>query len=392
MDELKRALKDLLEQRARLFEAEAKPLIDATQGRAMTADEMAKSTAIDERFATLDVAVRQMRGQIDTEEQRAALGLDGAPQNRSGGVGAELRAVLVERSKMGSDLAFNTREMQRALANTTAADGAGNTIPTTFWSEFVQPLRDFSSIIGAGARVIVTASGETIKVPRLKTFGAAEKGKAANAALAGTDPTFDLVDWATTKYDQVTLAPRELIEDSAIDIEGLVGGLIGQNIGLLLGQDSSTATATATTIAVTGAGYLPTIDELIDVQHSVIAPYRAKGAWLANDALIAGVRKIKDTTGQYIWQPSVQVGEPDVLLGKPLYTDAFLDAPVAGGKRPLLFGDFSRVWVRMVGSLRLERSDQAAFTNDQIAFKGVLRAGSALTDLNAVKSFASKVA
>ena len=77
----------------------------------------------------------------------------------------------------------------------------------------------------------------------------AEKGKAANATLSGTDPTFGLVDWSTEKYDQVTLAPKELIEDSAIDIEGLIGGLAGDNVGYAIGEDISKNTATAASVA-----------------------------------------------------------------------------------------------------------------------------------------------
>lgn len=393
IDDLKRGLQDLLNKRANLFESEAKPLIEISGTRAFNAEEQAKSDAAEEAMTRYDRSIALIRSQIEADSQRDALGLNGgAPAKRESGVAAELRSVLVERTKGGTDLTFTTAEITRALTNLTAADGGGNTIPSSFWGEFVQPLRDQASVIDAGARVIVTASGEDIKIPRLKTFGAAEKGKAANAALAGTDPTFDQVTWSTTKYDQVILTPRELVEDSAIDIEGLVGGLIGQNIGLLLGSDLSTATATAATLAVTGAGYTPTYDELVDLLHSVARPYRKNGAWLANDLVIASIRKLKDSANMPVWQPSVQADQPDMLLGKPIHGDAFLDAPAAGTKYPLLFGDYSRVWVRMVGSLRIERSDQAAFLNDQIAFKGVLRAGSALTDANAVKSFKSKVA
>ena len=393
IDDLKRGLQDLLDKRANLFESEAKPLIDAAASRSLTAEELAKDAQVEEAFRRFDRGIEMLRGQIAADEQRTALGVNGgSPEKRAGAIAEDLRSVLVERSKMGTDLTFTTAEVKRALTNLTASDGAGNTIPATFWGEFIQPLRDSSSVIDAGARVIVTASGESITVPRLKTFGAAESGKAANAALAGTDPTFDQVPWSTTKYDQVILTPRELIEDSAIDIEGLVGSLIGQNVGLKMATDVSTATATSATTAVTGAAYLPTFDELIDVQHSILRAYRKNAAWVANDTLVAGIRKIKDTTGQYLWQPSVQADKPDIFMGKPIYTDTFLDAPAAGSKKPLLFGDMSRVWVRLVGSMRIERSDQAAFTNDQIAFKGVLRAGSVLTDLNAVKAFMSKIA
>jgi HK97 family phage major capsid protein len=393
MDELKRALKDLLEQRKRLFEAEAKPLIDATQGRAMDADETAKSEAIEARFAQLDVAIRQMRGQIDTEEQRAALGLDGERRSQSG-IADKLRSVVLERTEGSVELPFDTSMVTRALGSATTSDGAGNTIDSPLWGEFLVPLRDSSSIIEAGARVVVTASGETIQVPYLKTFGAAETGTAESATMAGTDPTFGLVDWATTKKDQIVYAPRELIEDSSIDIEALIGSLIGLNVGLKVGQAATTAVAAAVSAGVTGAAtkFTPTFDEIVDLEHSVARLYRKGASFIANDTATKALRKIKDTTGQYIWQPAVQVGQPDMLNGKPYLTDAFLADPAAG-VRPLLFGDFRLgVWVRIVGSLRIERSDQAAWAKDQIGFKGVVRTGQAVVDQNAVKAYVSGAA
>lgn len=394
LDDLKRGLQDLLSKRANLFESEAKPLIDIAATRALTAEELAKDADIEAAFKRFDHGIAQLREQIQMETQRASLGLDGGSQGQRSGIEQTLRSVLVERTQMGADLTFTSAEFKRALGTATTSDGAGNTIPSTFWTEFVQPLRDTVSVIDAGARVIVTTSGETIKVPRLKTYGAAESGKAANAQLGGTDPTFDQVDWTTSKYDQVILSPRELIEDSAIDIEGLIGALIGQNVGVKMGAAVSAAVATAATVGVTGLAtkFVPTFDELVDLEHSVLKVYRKGAKWLANDTVVAGLRKIKDDNGQYIWQPSVREDEPDRLHGKPLVTDAFLDAPAAD-KLPLLFGDFQRgVWVRLVGSLRIERSDQAAFVNDQIAFKGVLRGGSANVDANAVKAYKSGAA
>ena len=390
MSELKQLLKDTLAQRMRLWETDAKPLIDAAGTRDLDASDQAKMANVEDALRGFDQRIGLLRGQIEAEESRAQVEAPGAT---SSSIAEQIRSVLVEKSASHIDLEFGA-EQARALGTGTASDGAGNTIPATFWGEFVQPLRNFASVLQAGARVVVTASGEAITIPRLKTFGAAVKAIAPNTVIGGTDPTFEQVSWTTGKYGQVVSLPRELGEDSAIDIEALVADLIGQNIGLSLGGDLSTGLATAATAAVTGTvtGGVPSVDELIDLQHSVLQPYRPNAAWLANDTAIAGVRKLKDTTGQYIWQPSVQVGVPDLLLGKPIFGDAFLDAPGTGGKKPFLYGDISRFWVRMVNSLRLERSEHAAFTADQIVFKGTLRAGGVLTDANAVKAFQSKVA
>ena len=63
-------------------------------------------------------------------------------------------------------------------------------------------------------------------------------------------------------------------------------------------------------------------DELIDLYYSVIAPYRnsTSCAWIMRDATLARVRKLKGSDNNYLWQPGLQAGSPDLLLGKPVYT------------------------------------------------------------------------
>lgn len=394
VEDQKRALQELLDKRANLWQAEGQPLVDVAATRALSGEEETKMADIEAAFERLDRAIKQTRDNLAAEEQRAALGVGGQPQARTSQVGEQIRSVL-RRETPGVDLAFDTGTVSRALSSGTSSDGAGNTIDSPLWSEFLVPLRDASSIIEAGARVIVTTSGESVEIPYLKSFGAAESGTAESATMAGTDPGFGLVEWTTTKKDQVIYVPRELIEDSSIDIEALVGSLIGLNVGLKVGSDATTSVASAVTAGVTGAAtkFVPqSFDEIIDLEHSVPRVYRKGAAFLANDSLTKAVRKLKDSNGQYLWQPATQVGEPDVLNGKPFLTDAFLADPAADAK-PLLFGNFALgVWVRMVGSLRIERSDQAAWAKDQIGFKGVIRTGQAVVDANAIKAYRSGAA
>jgi HK97 family phage major capsid protein len=137
---------------------------------------------------------------------------------------------------------------------------------------------------------------------------------------------------------------------------------------------------------VTGAF---TADNLIDLFYSVIAPYRASSSayWVTKDSSLASIRKLKDTTNQYIWQPSLQAGAPDLLLGKALVTDPNVAAPAVNAKS-VIFGDMSQYFVRMAGGVRFERSDDFAFNTDLVTFRCLLRADAALVDLTgAVKVF-----
>ena len=128
---------------------------------------------------------------------------------------------------------------------------------------------------------------------------------------------------------------------------------------------------------------MPSIDNLLDLQYSVIAPYRNAPAakWLMNDTTAGKIRKIREGsgTGQYLWQPAVIAGQPDLLLSKPVLTDPNVAATALNAKS-VLFGDLSAYAVRIVNGIRFERSDDYAFNTDQVTFRAVIRGDGLLID------------
>ena len=81
------------------------------------------------------------------------------------------------------------------------------------------------------------------------------------------------------------------------------------------------------------------------------------------------------------------LGSPDLLLGKPLVADPFMPA-LATSAKSILFGDFSQYFVRLVGGVRFERSDDFAFGSDLVTFRAILRGDGTLVDrTGAIKYF-----
>ena len=78
----------------------------------------------------------------------------------------------------------------------------------------------------------------------------------------------------------------------------------------------------------------------MDLYYSLKSPYRKKAVWVLNDSTIKAVRKLKDSTGQYLWQPSLVAGTPDTILGRPVKTSAYMPV-IAAGAKTLALGDFS---------------------------------------------------
>jgi HK97 family phage major capsid protein len=85
-------------------------------------------------------------------------------------------------------------------------------------------------------------------------------------------------------------------------------------------------------------------DSVIDLQYRVNSRYRGNGTWAFNSVTAGALRKLKDQDLQYLWQPSLIVGQPDMLLGKPISIWEQMDDP-GNNKYPILFGDFRRGYV-----------------------------------------------
>jgi len=62
------------------------------------------------------------------------------------------------------------------------------------------------------------------------------------------------------------------------------------------------------------------------------APYRKKAVWILNDTTVKAIRKLKDKNDNYLWQPSLTAGSPDTILGRPVYTSAYM--PVIAAASP----------------------------------------------------------
>jgi len=268
----------------------------------------------------------------------------------------------------------------RTLSKLTTGAG-GNTVPVSFYDRLMAHLIEVSGILQAGATVLNTNSGEQIQIPKTTAHSTAALTAEA-ASITASDPAFSQAALGAYKYATLIQVSRELVDDTGVDLEGYLAMQAGRALGNALGADLITGNGSSkptgilnnTTLGVTGptganGGLGATsgtansgADNLIDLFYSVIAPYRASGscAWLVKDSTMGVIRKIKDTTGQYMFQPSLVAGTPDTLLNKPIYVDPFMPAIATSGKS-IAFGDMSQYFVRLAGGVRFERSDEFAF-------------------------------
>ena len=391
--------KRLLEQRANTWE-QAKGLLDsaAAENRDLSVEEevsYSKMTADIESLRSR--ADKLVEDQSNADAAEAALrGLVSRPVERQAPAGEpdQLRAFL--RGETRAYEAMPSAVELRDLTKGTAGSG-GATVPTSFYGQLWGHLIETAELVKY-ATVIRTASGENLEFPTTTAHSGAAL-TAENAAISESDPAFAKRTLGAYKYANLIQVPRELIEDTGVDLEGYLamqaGRAVGNKLGtdLVVGDGSSkpTGVMASTTLGVTGANAAAgvfTADNLIDLYYSVIGPYRNSGsaAWLMRDASLAAVRKLKGSDDNYLWVPGL-AGSPDTILGKPVIADPNVVA-VAAAAKSVAFGDMSAYYVRLAGGIRFERSDDFAFNTDQATFRCIVRGDGILLDqTGAVKHF-----
>lgn len=87
--------------------------------------------------------------------------------------------------------------------------------------------------------------------------------------------------------------------------------------------------------------FIVSADSIIDVQYKLNSMYRQGAVYVMNSTTTGSVRKLKDTTNQYLWQPSFQAGQPNLLAGYPTETWEGMD-DIGSAKFPVAFGNFNR--------------------------------------------------
>lgn len=288
-------------------------------------------------------------------------------------------------------------EIHNALSEGVDSEG-GYLVPDEFERTLVQALEE-DNVIRAHAHVFTTSNG-VHKIPVVATKGVAnwiDEGQ----AYGESDDVFAQEQIDAHKVGTLIKVSEELLDDSAFDLQSYISKEFTRRIGakeeeaFLIGDGSKKPTgilhATAgAQVGVTAAGAAAiTADELIDLYYSLKSPYRKNAIWVLNDGSIRAIRKLKDLSGQYLWQPGLRQGEPDMLLGKPLYTSAYMPN-IAAGAKTILFGDLSYYWIGDRKGITFKRLNERYADFGQVGFLASKRVDAKLILPEAVKVLQQK--
>ena len=342
------AINELREKRAQKWE-EASAYLDShrTKDGYLVAKDVEVYNAMESEIIALGDEIKRMeRGeQIEAELNRPTA----SPlTNRPGANGAIKtgRASDAYKAAMLNALRSNFRQISNVLVEGTDAAG-GYLVPTEYDERLIEKL-DQENVMRKLGTTIQTSGERKINVAASKPAAAwVEEG----GELVFTDPTFSQVILDAYKLSVATKVSEELLADNAYNLEGWLIDSFSRALAnseeeaMIIGDGSSKPTGVlhptaGGEIGIVTAGNTITADEIVDLVYKLKRPYRANAAFLMADSTLAAVRKLKDSAGQYLWQPALTAGEPDRLLGYPVYTSAYVPA-IAAGQPVIAFGDFS---------------------------------------------------
>ena len=289
--------------------------------------------------------------------------------------------------------------VQNALQIGTDSEG-GSLVPDEYDRTLVDTLQE-ENIFRRLAHVISTESGDR-KIPVV-----ASKGTASwideEAAYPESDDSFGQVSIGAHKLATMIKISEELLNDSVFDMPSYIAREFARRIGAAEEEAFFTgdgtgkplgvlaATGGAQTGVTTASATAITMDEVIDLFYSLRSPYRKRAVFLVNDSTVKAIRKLKNGNGDYLWQPSVTVGSPDMLLGRPVYTSAYMPA-IAAGAKSILFGDMGYYWVADREGRSFKRLNELYAATGQVGFLASERVDGKLILPEAVKVLAQKSA
>jgi HK97 family phage major capsid protein len=261
-------------------------------------------------------------------------------------------------------------------------------VPEGYSNELIAALKDMSILRRAGARVITVTGTDSFNVPTLSHSTAAVK-TSEEGAYSEVEPTVGEVTFVPMKLTKLVKVSEELLMDSRIDLMRQVlmpdfeqafaaaensyfttgaGSGSSEPQGITVGaSDSGVTTSTASTISA---------DNIIDTYHALGYLYRQNAVWLMNDTTIKAIRKLKETTtGNYLWQPGLTAGQPDTIMGRPVYTLNTMPELGTEDNKVIIFGDLSYYWIVDFGSESVRRLDELYSGNGQVGFRAYRRIG-----------------
>jgi HK97 family phage major capsid protein len=366
-------------------------------------DRRDSDVVLEEKLARIDKAIDAQARRLDEIALKAARPAFAAERGANGAAALEHKQAFEAYVRAGETANLRALET-KALSAGSNPDG-GYLVPPEIEQTIGQRLTAISPIRAiAGGRTI---SGNVYKKPFMTSGPAVGWVGETDARPQTASPTLDELSFPAMELYAQPAATATLLEDAAVDIEQWIAQEVEQvfaeqeGIAFVTGDGNNkpkgflsyTTIANGSwtwgnigTVATGVAGAFPASDPsdvLIDLIYALGPGYRQNAVFVMNRKTQSTIRKFKDSTGNYLWQPPAVAGARASLMGFALH-DAEDMPDVAADSLSIAFGDFNR------GYLVVDRAGVSVLRDPYSAKPYVLfyttkRVGGGVQDFDAIK-------
>ena len=355
-----------------------------------SSDTVEKVEKINEQLTKLTGQYDELRTKMDRPEgDHAAAGGEEAKE-------MELRkSAFVKMLRHGAG--ENGRSMMsadeiRALSSSSDADG-GFIVPVDYESEIIKQAYNDAEV--RPICNVASTGRDTVQMPALSkptvAWGTANLAVSPQELAAGAERI------TINPLKALVLISNDTLDDSDANVWAELSEMFGGAVSE--GEDDAFAVAPGVNSPKGFAGdsrvqanYTPTgvaaaltdasnngVDALIAMLHSLKKAYRRNSTWAMNSTVEGTIRTLKDSNGQYLWQPPVQAGNPALLLGRPIINPESMP-DVAANAFPIVLGDFRKGYkIRDRAGITIQRLSEKYAEYDQTGFLLKRRVGGQVT-------------
>lgn len=382
--------------------SELRTLVDETEGTEFTGEQEATYSRLNDAIDGLDTRIQTALGHLERERQATEALEEFRSYNdltAPAEVAEEPKSDMDQfRALLNGEIRTFESHGERRDLTTSSATAGGNLVTDILYDRVVEKFTEEGVALQAGATLLQTASGEDMLIPTVTGYSTGALVAQA-ASIGESDPAFGQSTVSCFKFAAIVDVSSELIEDQGVgnfNVLQFVGDQGGAAVGRALSAEWTSGSGssrpygfdTCTTGKTAASATALTAAELIDLQHSVTAPYRQGAAWVMNDSTVAAIRKLTDSgTGAFVWQPGLRAEHPDTILGNPVYADTNM-AEIATGNTTIVYGNFTRgYFARIAGGVRVESTNADKWTTDLVSVRFIVRGGGNIVDTNALRKF-----
>ncbi len=295
-----------------------------------------------------------------------------------------------------------TGMVQKSLSGTQGTNG-GYLVPQTMTESIQQNLNKAVSLRALARVTNISTNSLDVLVDKngCDVGWVSEEGERSDTKT----PDLEKINIPVHEVYAKPRATQQLLDDAHVDVEEWLSQKVsdqmsvtenyafingngeGKPKGILaydqknLGQEAHGSIGTLNCESVENA---LTVDNLIDLMGALKPQYHSNAVWLMSPSVLGALRKLKDSTDRFIWQPSLSDEMHSQLLGHKVYITN--DMPAITDDKPVLlaFGNFEEGY-QIVDRQEMSVLRDPFSAKPYVEFYATKRVGGAVTNFDAIK-------